>query len=90
MKWQPIETAPKDGTLIIMGCSGDDDMVAKSTTGRWLDGYEDGSDYMGNDGGFFDSDFSMFHASRSFGAVNSRYDGVQPTHWMPMPPPPTH
>lgn len=61
-EWRPIETAPKDGTRVVLG---------------WLDrawahpGY-----YAADHGGWAnDEDHAGF------------FD--EPTHWMPMPPPPT-
>lgn len=86
--WQPIETAPKDGTLILIGNPESEDMPATTTAGRWFEAYEDSLDEMGCDAGFCDVDFSLFHAGRSFGELSSRYEGLQPSHWMPLPEPP--
>ncbi len=62
MKWQTIETAPKDGTRILVWRPREDrDNPAHHGIDRW-------SDY-----------------SQSW--WNSRRD-QQPTHWMPLPPPP--
>jgi len=88
-EWQPIETAPRDGTEILLGrASEEEDDPGVSVPGYWQAGYEDGIDYMGCDDGFVDSHHQTFHGGRSFGAESHRYAPNQPTHWMPLPPPP--
>lgn len=87
-EWQPIETAPMDGTRIIIGRPDVDGDGGVSACGYWLDPLDDGVDYMGNDGGFTDVDYQVFKPSRSFGNDEYRYIGSQPTHWMPLPAPP--
>lgn len=89
-QWQSIESAPRDGTLILLGRPGDeaDDRLPISTPGRWFEGYEDGADYMGHDDGFMDTDFQKFSCPRTFGAESYRSSGFQPTHWQPLPAPP--
>ena len=77
MKWKPIETAPKDGTKIlvyglfageIIGTSGEQTIgVAFWDGGR--------------------SDYVNFHWKA---ANTDAYAGWwRPTHWMPLPDPPT-
>lgn len=71
--WQPIETAPRDGTEVLI-CWAD---IPQMAVAQWdqdyaeMDfaegvGWRDGSDY--GCGGMI---------------------GAMPTHWMPLPPPPT-
>ena len=74
--WQPIETAPKDGTLIILHGEGN------TGTGRWrviasvdtlndLDGVAQ-----------FRRDYGWHSAS------DKRLNKIKVSHWMPLPPAP--
>lgn len=78
--WQPIETAPIDGTRILL-CNNDSD----SAVGFWVPAEDDGVDCMGDDGGFVDIEYQTFKPARSFGMKSHQYEGNQPTHWMPLP-----
>lgn len=61
MDWQPIETAPKDGTVILIGAHLGIDI------GLWADWLN----------GWIDEAQSGYH------------DPNWPTHWMPLPNPPS-
>ena len=88
--WLPIETAPKDGTQILLGFAGDGEERASAVAqGHWQKGWGDAPDDMGFDDGFVAFDFETFRPGRSFGAESYRHSGSQPTHWMHLPPPPT-
>lgn len=79
MKWQPIETAPRDGTAILVmsddwpgtktgraeECNGHNTYVA-----QWWGDEEDGRWVCYMD------------------AVQDPDCPIKPTHWMPLPPPP--
>lgn len=66
--WRPIETAPKDGTyLILVDC----DLV---TIGKWMN-----------------SDALRDESWVGFDSIQSLHKTcvIAPTHWMPLPEPPT-
>jgi hypothetical protein len=82
-EWQPIETAPKDGTLILLHRSdgsispfeNDTIVVGKWIAGPWQDGSE--SKFVFGSHYYIDEDNckTTFHIATA-------------THWMPLPPPP--
>lgn len=80
--WQPIETAPKDGTEILAYRQDCDVFIARYTS---ADAFLGGNELEGMDEadifaeGWFCADFVR----------GSRLDGAEmPTHWMPLPEPP--
>ncbi len=77
--WQPIETAPKDGTDVMLS-------NGKSVSvGSWLHQEPVIRERRDLDGRYIDQDeFDGFEGWVDWGG------GMQPapTHWMPLPPPP--
>lgn len=71
-EWQPIETAPKDGTFLIGGWTGDGHKhpMIWSVDSAWRDG----------DG------FSVDVSPESGETMRPTIDHI--THWMPLPQPP--
>lgn len=75
MDWQPIDSAPKDGGWIIAYCDGHVMPLI------WVEADE----------------YCDYKSGWCFGTADwggTLYDGVNevrvpPTHWMPLPPPPT-
>ena len=76
--WQSIETAPKDGTIILLGggswedhlLGGLDSEVNSSASARWVDG-----------------EYPFWCVCALEGGCScSHYNN--PTHWMPLPVPP--
>lgn len=77
MSWQPIETAPRDGTLILLAGN------AQMVSGRWREAIPERNEPFG--GGWF--------WARAIPAMWELVDGtgmtfVSPTHWQPLPEPP--
>lgn len=75
--WQPIETAPKDGTWILVYCPEDTNRGhAVMHTARWMDFYQSAPDWAH---GPLDDYFGSYR------------EGLpsNPTHWMPLPAPPS-
>jgi len=83
MEWQPIETAPKDGTPIIL-------FGGRVTAGHWeAERWPVSAEYHGSTGEYL----GQFETGECIEAWWYSEDGgfdseSQPTHWMPLPPPP--
>lgn len=79
MSWQPIETAPKDGTIVDLFVGGR----------RYPDCFWGFPDHCcGEDGQYCDSDWHRLKAGWVEGTFNEPIDD-RITHWMPLPAPPT-
>lgn len=72
MEWQPIETAPKDGSMIVLG----NEFIV--WMGKYMRVYPSG--YVPACPWTFD----MLNTNYAVGDVIS----LLPTHWMPLPTPP--
>ena len=86
-EWQPIETAPRDGTSLLLWTR------AGVMVGWWDEGSEDHApDSPGHDPGWFagsGDDAAMPGRSPEHGFHAYHYAALnQPTHWMPLPEPP--
>jgi hypothetical protein len=72
MTWQPIETAPKDGTRVLAYWPGGDNKNAAVQVESWFGPWGMGSAKLAWQNAFEWAD---------------GYNG--PTHWLPLPEPPT-
>jgi len=68
MEWKPIESAPKDGTTVLVGAYG-------------VLGWRCRSAKMAN---------NSYYEKRWYSGQKTNHPlGYEPTHWMPLPNPPT-
>ena len=72
--WQPIETAPKDGTAILLAIAG-----YRACLGQWVDTPRGGK--------FVAAEMDDFASFEDWGNYIEAHD-YNPTHWMPLPPSP--
>ena len=70
MDWQPISTAPKDGTNVVVYARRDSKGVIRRTRRACY--------------------INVAHYEKGYGWLTSPGDyTVIPTHWLPLPPPPS-
>jgi len=72
-EWHPIETAPRDGTVVLIYQPADegDDIPAVIQVARY-------------EATYFDPNIFQWRE-----AEGEQYETYSPTHWMPLPLPPT-
>lgn len=79
MEWQPIETAPRDGRYIIASRFRNGDELCWVQHSRWITVAEI-IEMQGGDEDDWDAGWTE---------GNEEEEPIYPTHWMPLPPPPT-
>jgi hypothetical protein len=74
-EWRPIETAPKDGTTILAAFAGGAVLMT-----RWYVHYLNGAPNPHRE--------PEWEQREMYGGMGGYMGPLQPTHWMPLPPPP--
>lgn len=82
--WQPIETAPKDGTLILLW-SEDARLEAYNDHPRWGGAYDKANEYEPKPAAPF---VGFWSDDRYWQLAHYTAFSYAATHWMPLEPPP--
>ena len=84
MKWQPIETAPKNGRTILLGYYNRAGSW-RTVRGQWMSEEYINENWDNPDDA--DAIFGWYETSEEAEDAPSAWK-ITPTHWMPTPPPP--
>ena len=84
--WQPIETAPRDGTSVLLFTACHGITQAWFSAGEWEEHYEYGPQYNGPVWVCADDAFQI-EVEEMGPDVDDMHHGTA-THWQPLPPPP--
>lgn len=85
-KWRKIETAPKDGTSILLFTTCHGMVEAWFAPGEWTEHHEHGREYSGPVWVCADDAFQI--EVEEMGPSPSDLHHGTATHWMPLPEPP--
>lgn len=89
--WRTIDSAPKDGTEIILGAPAQEfhgkPVAPRSTVGHWTTD-EECQEYIGDCGGECRCPEYRYHDPYWISWDGGFTEENPPTHWMPLPPPP--
>lgn len=84
MEWQPIKTAPKDGSFVLLHIPGGALETGPVTIGSYWRMDERGEDGRFKRGVFWPADWRGWLGMDA----DTTPSWCEPTHWMPLPKPP--
>lgn len=95
-EWLPIETAPRDGSIVLLWapnardkCEGDLTYTdCDVVVGRWQKSNWHKTDENHEPTGQWESDLVEFEVGWESTGSYTRHHAIKPTHWMPLPSPP--
>lgn len=91
-RWQPIETAPKGGTAVILYCpqgDGNPGSTYRVTAGQWFSSDGGTTEYRDSEGRWIGQDDEEPWAGWVSMDGGFSEDTMMPTHWHPLPAPPS-
>lgn len=79
-EWQSMDTAPKDGTMVLLHA----DWEPVTVVGAWGSGFGDGCQTTDPEGALYDDGLATWRVYWDWTPFSWGFD--EPTHWAPLPP----